>query len=175
MKSILDDDDGKPILYVGDDEDDAEARKKGFAILRCCKDGPHSHRQMLGYTTQGAPKGKDYLHVTRGMFMALNLIDVDDPTFIQEGAIFPGLDFIHRHLKVGDRVLVHCNAGHSRGPTVGLLFLRTVGELPHDFTTSEKVFRTLYPEYDPGRGLRTFARAHWNELKDNFYETSRHE
>jgi hypothetical protein len=169
MRGVLDGPDGKPVLFVGDDKDDPEAVKRGFAILCCCKDGPVGHRSILHYHTLGAPKDANYYHVTRGKRMALNLLDLDDPHFIPEEAVFPGLNFINKHLKAGDKVLVHCNAGHSRGPTMGLMFLRTIAEMPSSFGTSEKIFRSLYPKYDPGTGMRTFARAHWTQLKDNFY------
>jgi hypothetical protein len=171
MKGILDGTDGKPILYVGDDSDDQEAAKKGYAILSACKDGPWGHRAALRYTTMGAPKGDHYFHATRGKRMVLNLLDLEDPEFIKEDVIFPALKFINKHLKAGDKVLVHCNAGHSRGPTIGMMFLRTIGELPGGFLTSEKVFRALYPKYEPKAGMRTFAREHWQQLKDNFYGT----
>ena len=169
MKSVLDDDKGKPILFVGDDSDDAEAQKRGYAILCACKDGPVGHRSVLQYKTLGAPKDKDYYFVTRGKRMALNLVDLDDPNYIQEAAIFPGLKFIYKHIMAGDKVLVHCNSGHSRGPTMAMMFLRTVGELPSNFVTSERVFKSLYPKYDPASGMRSFARAHWGMLKENCY------
>ena len=172
MKGILDGPDGKPILFVGDDNDDQEAAKKNFAIVTAAKDGPYGHRAALRYTTMGAPKGDNYYHATRGKRMVLNLLDVDNPDFIPEQVIFPALKWINKHLKAGDKVLVHCNAGHSRGPSIGLMFLRTIGEMPGGFLTSEKVFRALYPKYDPGIGMRTFSRTHWQQLKDNFYETN---
>lgn len=169
MRGVLDGPDGKPILFVGDDSDEAEAQKRGYAIVAACKDGPHGHRSALGYRSLGAPKNAQYHEAIRGKKMVLNLIDVDDPHFVPEEVIFPALQFINKHLKAGDKVLVHCNAGHSRAPTLALMFLRSIGELPQSFRTSEKVFRALYPNYDPGTGMRTFARAHWQQLKDNFY------
>lgn len=171
MRGVLDGADGNPILCVGDDNDDQEAAKKGYAILSACKDGPWGHRAALRYKTMGAPKNDNYFYATRGKRMVLNLLDLDDPEFIKEDAIFPALKFINKHLKAGDKVLVHCNAGHSRGPTIAMMFLRTIGELNAGFLTSEKVFRVLYPKYDPGIGMRTFAREHWQQLKDNFYAT----
>jgi len=168
MRGVLDGPDGKPVLFVGDDNDDPEAQKKGYAILVCAKDGLYGHRSILRYHTLGAPKDVNYYHVTRGKRMALNLLDLDDPHFIPEEAVFTGLNFINKRLTAGDKVVVHCNAGHSRGPTMGLMFLRTIGEMPSSFGTSEKIFRSLYPKYDPAMGMRTFARAHWAQLKD-FY------
>lgn len=151
-------------LYVGGDQDFDKAAEHGFAICSCCKEGPNGHRSVLEYTTLGAPKGKNYYFVERGKHLALNLIDSDDPNFIPKQAILPALDFIHKHLHAGDNVLVHCNAGRSRGPTTTLMFLRSIGEMPYNFVQAEKIYRTLYPKYDPGQGMRQFARSHWSEL-----------
>ena len=41
-------------LYLGDDNDVAKAKERGYARLCCCKDGIDSHRSMLGYTELGA-------------------------------------------------------------------------------------------------------------------------
>ena len=164
MKSVLDDDAGKPILFVGSDADYNAAVNRGFAVLSACKDGDHGHRSMLDYHTMAAPEGSKYLHVEKGQHMALNLIDSDDPEFIPEEVIESGLVFIHKHIKAGGRVLVHCNAGLSRSPTLAMIFLRTIGELPQSFTTSEKVFRSLYPAYTPAHGIRAFARVNWKKF-----------
>jgi len=170
MKGILDGPDGKPVLFVGDDADDQDADKKGYAILTAAKDGPYGHRAALRYTTMGAPKGDNYYHATRGKRMVLNLLDVDNPDFIPEQVIFPALKWINKHLKAGDKVLVHCNAGHSRGPSIGLAYLRAMGEMPYGFRTSEKVFKSLYPKYEPGNGMKSFVRAHWEQLKNLFQQ-----
>jgi hypothetical protein len=68
----------------------------------------------------------------------------------------------------GDKLLSHCIAGHTRGPTMMLMFLRTIGEMPGSFRGSEHKFRTLYPPYDPGVGMRTYAREHWDKLLTYF-------
>jgi dual specificity protein phosphatase-like protein len=172
MKGILDGPDGKPILFVGDDNDDQEAAKKGYTILSACKDGPYGHRAALRYTTMGAPKDENYFHATRGKRMVLNLLDVDDPKFIPEEVIFPALRFINKHLKAGDKVLAHCNAGHSRSPSLALAYLRAIGEMPYNFRTAEKVFKSLYPRYAPGLGMRTFVRQHWEQLEKFFQQSN---
>jgi len=166
MRGVLDGPDGKSVLFVGSDADDEEAQKKGYYILSACKDGPYGHRKALGYTTLGAPKGPNYLHVARGKRMVLNLLGLDDPAYISEEVIFPGLRFINKHLKAGEKVLIHCNAGKSRGPSMALMFLRTVGELPDNFRIAEKMFKALYPPYEPNEGITIFARRHWHQLKE---------
>ena len=158
-------------LYVGDDNDDEKASTKDWSILVCAKDGPHGHRHMLGYTTQGAPKDKNYYFVQKGNRMALNLIDYDDPHKIQEEAVNAGLEFIREQIGEGKNVLVHCNAGHSRGPTTALMYLRTIGEMPGSFHQSETKFKTLYPKFSPAQGMEQFAKANWRSL---LYEGKTH-
>jgi hypothetical protein len=158
MEKIIDN------IYVGSDEDDSYASSRGWAILCVCKDGPHSHRSMLGYTERAAPKDKNYFFVEEGNRMALNVIDADDPHKIRSEAINPGLEFVKKHYDAGDKVLIHCNRGHSRGPTTALMFLRLIGEMPYNFAKSVKVFKGLYPKYDPTQGMKIFAQKNWNEL-----------
>jgi hypothetical protein len=164
MVSVLDDDAGNSILYVGSDKDDVEAQRRGYAVLVIAKDGPYGHRSMLGYHSLAAPKDKNYYFVERGNRMALNILDLDDPEWIPDEAINAGFDFLDRHLKAGDRVLVHCNAGHSRGPTMAMMYLRRVGELPHTFRGGYRVFHTLYSEFDPGVAMYKYARKRWDSL-----------
>jgi hypothetical protein len=158
-------------LYVGGDKDVPEAKKRGYARLACTKDGIDSHRSMLGYTTMGAPKGDEYLYARRGDVMALNLIDVDDPEMIPDKLIDAGVEFIAEMLKAGKKILVHCNAGHSRGPTMAMMGMRAIGELPQPFNRAKHIFKTLYPPYDPGHGMEYKAREHWLELENKYVRT----
>jgi hypothetical protein len=154
-------------LYIGSDHDYEKLNSKdGWSFLRCCKEGPGGHRETLGYTTQGAPKGPNYLAVDQRTRRALNFIDPQDPHFIPLEMVNKGLAFIDKRLAAGDKVLVACNAGHSRGPTTAMLYLRSIGELAGNFHHSEGIMRTLYPPYSPGIGMRQFARGHWDEFKD---------
>jgi hypothetical protein len=171
-------------LYVGGDSDyqrlTAATAREGLSVLRCCKEGPDGHREVLSYTTQGAPKGADYLSaykretpgrkVLQTNHLALNFIDPHDPHFIQREMMADGLKFIHERIKAGDRVLVACNAGKSRGPTTAMLYLRSIGELPGNFVASERIFRTLCPSYDPNIGVRQFAKTHWDSFDNTQQE-----
>jgi hypothetical protein len=160
-------------LYVGDDADYERLKThEGWSFLRVCKEGAGGHRQTLVYHTLGAPKDSpNYLWIRKGHLMALNVLDLDDPKMIPELPITKGLEFLKERFDAGDKILSACNAGHSRGPTVMLLFLRAIGEMPESFPRAVRKFKTLYPAYDPGIGMRTFAREHWQQLKDNFYAT----
>lgn len=157
-------------LYVGDKEGEPIAERRGYSSLAACKDGsPDCHRAVLGYTTLGAPKDANYyFYRSDKKHMALNLIDVDDPDMIPREAVDAGLKFMKERYDAGDTVFSHCIAGHSRGPTMMLMFLRTIGEMPDSFLASEHKFRALYPEYNPGKGMRMHARERWKSLSTFF-------
>jgi predicted protein tyrosine phosphatase len=74
------------------------------------------------------------------------------------------LDFIQKSLEVGRRVLVHCNQGHSRGPSIGLLYLgaRTNLYCGLDHNEAHDRFLELYHDYFPRPGLRGFLAANWS-------------
>jgi predicted protein tyrosine phosphatase len=154
-----------PDLYIGGDEDYERLKDEpNWAFLRCAKDGPGGHRHTLGYTSQGAPKDKHYLFVRRPKRLALNIIDAPDPNLFPRELIDKAIDFIGEQLGSGKKVLVACNHGHSRGPTIALLYLRSIGEYPYSFIRSEMIFKTLYPKYSPNAGIRQVARSLWSEL-----------
>lgn len=154
-------------LYVGGDaEYELIKNRKDWSTLRCCKFGPGGHKDTLGYETMGAPKGSSYLSVDSLRRRALNFIDVADPNLIPIPMIEKGLEYIDKRLAAGDNVLVACNAGHSRGPTTALLYLRAIGDLTGNFHQSERIFRTLYHKYSPGIGTRTFASNNWDYFKN---------
>jgi hypothetical protein len=151
-------------LWVGSDKDTAEAGRRGYAHLAAAKDASDGHRVMLGYHTRAAPKDKNYLFARKGDWAAMNLIDAGDPQMIPEEMILQGIAFIQEIMSEGKKILVHCDAGHSRGPTMAMLYMRSVGELPQPFNRAKKIFTTLYPPYDPGHGMECVARKLWDEI-----------
>ena len=154
-------------LYVGDDNDYEKIKdNKSWKTLRCCKYGVGGHQDTLQYHTLAAPKGINYLSVERQNRMALNYIDANDSHLIPLAMVEAGLRYIDKQLAAGGKVLVACNAGHSRGPTTALLYLRAIGDLTGSFHQSENLFRTIYEKYDPGIGTRTFAHSNWDYFKN---------
>lgn len=148
-------------LWIGSDDDVPEAKKRGYARLACCKDGPDGHREMLGYETLGAPKGKDYLFARKGDWMALNLIDSENPMLIPDKVIDAGIDFIQEQMDKGNKILVHCNAGMSRSPSIVMLYLHKIGELSQGYNRALHIFKTLYPKYAPAHGMEYKVRTRW--------------
>ena len=153
-------------IYVGGDSDVPEAKRRGYARLTCAKDGPDGHREMLAYTSLGAPKGLNYLFVQKGEHAAMNCIDVDNSNMIPTEMLDDGLRFAKRVRDASHTILFHCNAGRSRGPSTALAFLRTIGEMPWSLKHSLHVFKTLYPPFSPGKGMKEKLVENWDRWKD---------
>lgn len=152
-------------IYAGSDDDVPEAKRRGYSRLGACKDGPDGHRAMLGYTTLGAPTGPEYLFATKGHWAAMNVIDNDDPSMIANEMIFDALRWAKKEYDAGRTILFHCNHGHERGPTMALMFLRMIGEMPYTFTGAKRVYHALYEPFDVrGTGMLNKARELWNML-----------
>jgi predicted protein tyrosine phosphatase len=153
-----------PNLFIGS-EDDYELTVRlmpGWCVVHACKE-PY-HRQALGYRGRGAPQNHpEYLIARRDNRLILNLVDVADPSFIRKEIVDAALSFIHQGLQEQKKVLVHCNKGESRGPSIGLLYLLSWTDklVITDFCAAEDAFRKLYPLYNPAGGIRGFMQSNF--------------
>jgi hypothetical protein len=132
------------------------------------------HRDALGYTGRGAPPDHpEYLVAHRPGQLILNLVDMPklqpkytDPIF--DAALEAISDNLSADLEHGKRVLVHCNEGKSRAPTIALLYLGEQDDyqgVPFDVAVDN--FRQMYyPEYEPGAGVEAYARQRWGFVEE---------
>jgi predicted protein tyrosine phosphatase len=153
-----------PNLFVGDEHDYVSrvVHEDRWAVVHACKE-PY-HRQTLGYSGRGAPKDHpEYLAARRGDRLILNMVDANDPAFFAKEMIDQALDFIDEQLAVGHKVLVHCNQGESRAPSIALLYMACrLHVLPTDsLEAAERAFVTKYPGYNPKPGIREHLRQNW--------------
>ena len=156
-----------PRLFVGS-QTDYETQAKddnSWTVVQACKE-PY-HRAALGYTGRAARNDHpEYLFCKRDNRLILNLVDVDDPQYVRPEIIDAALACIHLNLSSlapsRQRVLVHCNQGRSRSPTIAMLHLAKA--LPVDFERAEEAFAAIYPDYAPANGMREFARGRWPTL-----------
>lgn len=137
--------------------------KLGWTVVHACKE-PY-HRQLLGYTGRGAPKDSpEYLYACRADRLYLNLVDADDPAYIPNEIIRTAIAFINEAIMTNKNCLVHCNLGESRSPSIGLLYLASIGAIPNkSLIDAEVAFIERYPSYNPKAGMRGFLLAHWEE------------
>jgi len=147
-------DDLRNFLFLENPED--------FYILYCAKDP--CHKNLVGYEGKSCPKDHpEYLVARRGNQMALNMVDAPSPKFFSKEMITAGLDFMEEGYNKGLKVLVTCNQGVSRSPSMAFLFMATrLKELFEYFGDSIRMFKQLYPNYMPGDGIYAHMLENWD-------------
>jgi hypothetical protein len=89
-------------------------------------------------------------------------VDVAQVSFIAPIIVDTALGAIDRH--IGEfKVLVHCNQGLSRSPSIALLYLlkHTDALGSQDPAAALLAFRRLYPPYAPAQGMADYVRLNW--------------
>ena len=162
-----------PSLWVGSGEDlpstltPEQTVKDGWFVVSASK-FPW-HRDALGYTGRAvANTHPEYLIAARDRRLILNLVDAPDPAYVREEIVTTALEMIDASLSGGLKVLIHCNQGQSRAPTLALLWLRWgaasvvsyyLRKMSYD--DAAEAFRGIYPSFAPAGGMEGYARAHW--------------
>ena len=139
-----------------------DSPKQGWCVVHCCKE-PY-HRHALGYTGRGAPKDHaEYLFAFRGTRLCLNLVDVDNADYSNKTLIDAALKFIGDSLAEGNKVLVHCNQGQSRGPSVALLYLGIADQRYAGLNAADAMlaFQEVYPLFSPANGFSDYLIRNW--------------
>ena len=153
-----------PNLFVGDQSDEAQIRgQSGWFVIHACKE-PY-HRQALGYFGQGAPKTHpEYLIARREGRLILNLVDVPNVAFISPLIMDAAIAAIHENIR-GSKILVHCNQGMSRSPTIAFLYMAQHGNAfaGDTFEQGRTKFFEVYPLYNPAKGVADYAALNWTK------------
>jgi protein-tyrosine phosphatase len=153
-----------PGLHVGD-ESDCSPTGRDWAVVHACKFP--CHRDAVGYRKSPRKSNPHYLSKEDGNDLYLNMIDPEQPLFQRE--MFEDFfSFAKRWLENEDRLLIHCNQGRSRSPSLALLLLAThTDEVPTgSFVEARGVFKGLYPKYQPSRGIQSYLQNNWDDLLD---------
>lgn len=150
-------------LFVGNDLDCANS--SGFAVIHACKT---CHQKALRYTGSLTSSNPNYLFFQKDKNLFLNMVDmrkVLEQKFtnpIMESAIL----FINENVEKR-RVLIHCNQGFSRSPSIALIYLSLINILPNTFYLDAKNdFTKVFPEYNPGSGIELYMMNNWKFLME---------
>lgn len=150
-------------LFVGNDTDAKKVLSlDGWFIVHACKE-PY-HRQALGYTGKAAPNTHpEYLIAKRENRLILNLVDVPNPAYISKEIMDTAVEAIHTNIQ-SKKVLVHCNQGMSRSPSIAFLYLLRHTEIldSSSLPVALNQFRVIYPQYEPAEGVAGFVEKHWS-------------
>jgi predicted protein tyrosine phosphatase len=108
----------------------------------------------------------EYIYAERDRHLMLNWVDGPAHLYTWSGpqTFNRALDFINRYHVLGDLVLIHCDQGMSRSPTLAMLFMaKRLGEIPNDPKGARAAFTDVYPWYQPG-GIYDYVRDHWEYI-----------
>jgi len=150
-------------LFIGDDRDCFFDERVGWAIVHACK---HTcHQRAVGYQGDLPSTHPNYLTFERGSHLFLNIIDPNVPLFMPQ-LFTESIAFIQKNI-ANRNVLIHCNQGFSRAPSIGLLWLAKKTDIISNtsFQTALREFREIYPIYQPGRGIVTYLSTMWDKIK----------
>lgn len=150
-------------IYIGKDTDCSWSERYGWAVVHACKHPCHRH--AVGYKNKLPSSHPFYLIYRRKSHLVLNLVDMDQliDRFMRPiiMAFYSFMDEME-----GRKILIHCNRGESRAPSLALLYLTKRRNLiPDDsFDAARNSFKKIYPLYNPGRGFNKYLTQHWNTL-----------
>lgn len=149
-------------LYVAGDSL-CRAGTDALAVVHACKSP--CHQQAVGYRGSLPSDHPHYLVLRRGPDLFLNLIDPPVPLF-KLTCFTEFMSFARDYYDTGASLLIHCNQGESRAPTLALVFLaKHLKIIPaQSYGAAQSVFVRLYPSYRPGVGIQRFLADNWVAL-----------
>jgi hypothetical protein len=149
-------------LFVGS-EADCRPGNDESVVIHACKSP--CHQRAVGYRGSLPSSHPNYLVLEHSYDLYLNIIDPDKPLFMPPlFTVF--LDFAGKHWDAGRKVLIHCNQGESRSPTLAMMLMAkhigVISDASYDEARAE--FEQLYPYYRPGLGIQKYLHCHWAEF-----------
>ncbi len=150
-------------LYIGNDTDCFWDNRNGWSVVHACKHPCHCY--AVGYKGNLPSTHPFYLIFRRGSHLVLNLVDMNrlDDRFMRPiiMAFYSFMDEME-----GQKILIHCNRGESRAPSLAILYLAKRRNLILDdsFDAAKQSFKKIYPFYNPGQGFNKYLQQHWNSL-----------
>lgn len=149
-------------LYVAGDRS-CRTGTENIAVVHACKSP--CHQREVGYRGSLPNHHPNYLVLRRGQDLFLNLVDPPVPLFKPESFI-AFMSFAREYYDRGSSLLIHCNQGESRAPSLALVFLaKHLKVIPEEsFAVAHAAFVGLYRAYRPGVGLQRFLTDNWAML-----------
>lgn len=133
------------------------------SVVHACKSP--CHQRAVGYTGSLPSSHPNYLVLEKDADLFLNIIDPPKPLFMP--LLFSQfLIFAQKHWNEGKKLVIHCNQGESRAPSLALLFLAKELAVIDDssYESAREQFQILYPRYQPGKGIQIYFEKNWANL-----------
>lgn len=148
---------------MGSELDCCSPPRPGWSIIHACKSP--CHQRAVGYRGSLKPDHPNYLLFETGDDLFLNIIDPPKPLFKME-TFTKFLSFAYERWQRGNNILVHCNQGESRAPTLALLLMsKRIRTLPNNtYQDAARVFKQRYSLYNPGQGIQLYLNTNWDQI-----------
>lgn len=152
-------------IFVGSEQDYYSIQNQNhWATLHCCKNPFHC--DFVGYRGNLPSNHPNYALKRIDNEMALNLVDMDrfSANYLEfNKAMFEeAFNFLDEYRENKYNLLIHCNQGESRGPSLGMLYAARLGAYDFaDFDSTERQFRSAYPNYHPKTNIYLTVKNLW--------------
>lgn len=152
-----------PNLFIGAERECFFTQREDWAVIHACKSP--CHQRALGYEGNLHINHPCYLVYENMNHLFLNMVDPSEPLFMPP-LFTASLDFIEKHISKR-KVLIHCNLGFSRSPSIALLYLakRAKAINAESYEKATQDFVKSFPYYRPGRGIALYLQLHWKKLQ----------
>ena len=149
-------------VFIGNDLE-CRSGDSVWAVVHACKSP--CHQKAVGYHGSLQGNHPNYLVLEKGSNLYLNMIDPPKPLFMLP-LFTTFMHFASRHWDNGLCLLIHCNQGESRAPSLALLFLSKHLRVicASSFDDARKDLLNSCPSYNPGLGIQSYLRQHWSEI-----------
>lgn len=156
----------KNIFYGNQRDAENVITSNDLVILHCCKD-PY-HKQLVGYRGNLSPNHPNYAFAINNNRMALNLVDMDtfSPNYVEfnKKMFQKAFEFLDNNSN-SKKILIHCNQGESRGPSLAMLYLAHIGYFKNqDYNQLKEAFKVMYPLYNPRHNIMKNVELLWNDF-----------
>lgn len=155
-------------IFIGSEQDFYQIKNESnWAILHCCKHPFHC--TFVGYHGNLPSTHPNYALMRKDNEMALNLVDMDffseNYLDFNEKMFQKAFDFLDEYRENGHKILIHCNQGESRGPTLGMFYATYIGDFgSSNFEDTITAFKKAYPRYNPKKNIYITVKTLWNKF-----------
>ena len=149
-------------LFIGSISDCRYGDEK-WAIVHACKSP--CHQNAVKYNGNLSSKHPYYFSMELENDLYLNMIDPIKPLF-KPPLFIDFLAFSNKQWINRRNLLIHCERGESRAPSLALLFLAKSINIVSNFSFKDAMeeFTPLFPYYRPALGIQTYLENNWATL-----------
>jgi len=124
------------------------------------------HQRALRYKGNLKSTHPHYLIYEKGNHLFLNIVDMTKP--LKHKFMMPIIiavyAFIDKNIKKRN-ILIHCNLGKSRSPTLALLYLARKRIISFkSYEEAKEEFNNIFPRFRPQKGIDTYLKKFWEIL-----------